>query len=47
MFTSDFYYTSGSLNEKKNYKVLKDIIYRILDSTNITYRDFQQKSGMK
>ena len=38
MFTSDFYYTSGSLNEKKNYKVLKDIIYRILDSTNITYR---------
>jgi len=38
MFPSDFYYTSGSLNEKNNYNILKDIIYCIFDSANITSR---------
>jgi hypothetical protein len=36
MFASDFYYTSGSLNEKENYKVLKDIIYRILPPSGLS-----------
>lgn len=38
MFSSDFYHTDVSLNEKKNYHILKEILYGIFEENGLSIK---------